>query len=275
MNALRLGSSDDVPVPVSGEPAMRSNGAEDAPDHRTRHSPSTATSAAAVTARVRSGPPSKHDGAVEDASATDTSARHRGRAGSFHVPRPRQHQRFSSSLCSCHESWAVCCEVCLCAYCIASMHHSLLISNAEGLHLRVCCGLLCADALVLIASPLHVNAWACLCCHTCLMRRRIRQRYHLHTGAQAQRSCTDDDDGGDTYASGSGSGDGDGYSGADGDGGDKPSRAPALLDCIAVMCCLPCAIAQHQREILHRGDWCGGVFSNRHSLHAPTTVHTL
>ncbi|KAK7194819.1 PLAC8 family [Novymonas esmeraldas] len=172
------------------------------------------------------------------------------------VPHVRLHSHdFSSGLCSCHESWAVCVDAFLCSYCLAGAQHNFLMNDEEGIHVPVCVGMLCVDVALASLSPWLPSS---ICFHTCAMRNVIRQRYHLHPLEQQQQQphSTIDADSDD-----SDSGKIDGWT--------------SVSDCIAVMLCTSCVIAQHQREILHRGDWCGGVFSNRHSLHAPTTVHTL
>ncbi|KAG5508686.1 hypothetical protein JIQ42_08475 [Leishmania sp. Namibia] len=167
-----------------------------------------------------------------------------------HAPQHGQPPRsdFASGLLDCRESCAVCMDACLCTYCIASAHHNFLVNDTAGVHLPLCCGLLCIDAgLSALSSYLPSSLYV----HTCFMRSAIRQRYNLHsTDASA------DADEHDSVCAG---------------GCSKES----LHDFLSVCFCLTCVIAQHQREIMHRGDWCGGVFTSRHSLQAPATVHTV
>lgn len=165
---------------------------------------------------------------------------------SHHAQTPRHD--FTSGILDCHESCAVCLDACLCTYCTASAHHNFLMNNGEGIYLPVCGGLFCIDVgLSAVSSYLPSS----LHLHTYLMRSAIRNRYNLHSASAAVDS------------SGHGSSSVCGCS------------TESLSDILAVCFCLPCAVAQHQREIMHHGDWCGGVFSNRYSLQPPATVHTV
>ncbi|CAJ1005282.1 putative PLAC8 family [Leishmania naiffi] len=164
-----------------------------------------------------------------------------------HCHQPPRHD-FRSGLFDCHESWAVCLDACLCTYCVASAHHNFLMNDTAGVYFPACCGLLCVDAgLSALSSCLPSSLYL----HTYLMRSAIRQRYGLHSADGRVDS--------DEHDSGS-------Y---------RVCSTESLLDLLAVSLCLTCVIAQHQREIMHQGDWCGGVFSSRSSLQAPATVHTV
>lgn len=154
---------------------------------------------------------------------------------------------FSSGICDCIQSGVICCDAYCCSYCLASAHHNFLMNGTEGVYAPVCCGLLCIDLGLSALSPYIPSS---VYFHTCAMRGALRRRYNIHnptyhTADSASESC--------------------------GSGCDKES----LLDCLAVAFCLSCVIAQHQREILHHGEWCGGVFSTRDSLQVPSQVHTV
>ncbi|AYU75582.1 PLAC8 family, putative [Leishmania donovani] len=169
------------------------------------------------------------------------------------VPHPAQTPRhdFTSGILDCHESCAVCLDACLCMYCTASAHHNFLINDTEGIYLPVCWGLFCVDVgLSAVSSYLPSS----LHFHTYFMRSAIRSRYNLHSAGAPVNSNTH---GSSSSSSGCG------------------CSTESISDLLTVWFCLPCAVAQHQREIMHQGDWCGGVFSNRYSLQAPATVHTV
>ncbi|GET85424.1 hypothetical protein, unknown function [Leishmania tarentolae] len=173
-----------------------------------------------------------------------------GRDGD-HENAPRQAQApqhdFTTGILDCH-SCAVCLDACLCTYCIASAHHNFLVNRTEGVYFPICCGLLCVDVgLSSVSSYLPSS----LCFHTYFMRRVIRNRYNLHPVDPSADS--------DEHANGSG----------------LDCSTQSLLDLATVWLCLPCAVAQHQREIMRQGDWCGGVLSNRCSIQAPARVYTL
>ncbi|KAG5488139.1 hypothetical protein LSCM1_08207 [Leishmania martiniquensis] len=155
---------------------------------------------------------------------------------------------FTSGILDCHESCAVCVDALLCTYCMASAHHNFLMNDTAGVYPPLCCGLLCVD---LGLSALSSYLPSSLYIHTYFMRRAIRQRYNLH--------FVDDSVDADAHGAFCASG----------------CSRESLIDLFSVCLCLTCVIAQHQREVMHQGDWCGGVFSNRHSLQAPATVHTV
>ncbi|AIN95170.1 hypothetical protein LPMP_010700 [Leishmania panamensis] len=151
-----------------------------------------------------------------------------GEEGELRHQPPRRD--FRSGLFDCHESWAVCLDACLCTYCVASAHHNFLMNDTAGVYFPACCGLLCVDAgLSALSSCLPSSLYL----HTYLMRSAIRQRYGLHSADGRVDS--------DEHDSGS-------Y---------RVCSTESLLDLLAVSLCLTCVIAQHQREIMHQGDWWG------------------
>lgn len=148
-----------------------------------------------------------------------------------------ENRRFSSGIEDCSESWAVCLDATFCAYCLAGAQHNLVVNEREGISWPVCAGLCLTDlaCLALQEKLCFCSVNVAICTHTYYVRQQLRQRYHLK-GA-----------------------------------GDRFN----VVDLMLVLFCLPCVIAQHQREILHRDEWCGGVFSRRDSLEKPNTVEIL
>ncbi|KPI84473.1 hypothetical protein ABL78_6479 [Leptomonas seymouri] len=150
------------------------------------------------------------------------------------APRRGGSPHFSSGLLECHTNIGVCLEACCCAYCMAGAHHIFFKNGKVNVSCAMCLCLLCVD----VASRFFTR-WVCslcvpcaLCLHTCRMRRALRQRYHLEG---RELTCV-------------------------------------ASDFFSVCCCLPCALAQHQREIMYRGEQCGGVLRTYSVLNAPATV---
>lgn len=166
-------------------------------------------------------------------------------AGDGPLPPPAMEPRdFSTGICDFYQSWVICADAYCCSYCVASAQHNFLINEKEGIFLPLCCGLLCVDMGLTAISPYLPSS---LCFHTCFMRHAIRQRYHLHHVTSGEPSSA----GGETHS------------------------WESLTDFLSVCFCLACVIAQHQREIILQGDWCGGVFSNRHSMDSPGEVYAV
>lgn len=151
---------------------------------------------------------------------------------------------FSTGICDFPMSWAICADAYCCMYCTASTHHNFLLNEEKGMNIPVCFGLCCIDVgLANTIAPVS----AAICFHTCFMRHMIRQRYNLYSEVQSAGPYQ----------------------------GDLLFNMETLKDVLTVCCCLSCTIAQHQREIMMQGEWCGGIFSNQHSLEVPGAVHTV
>ncbi|KPA73766.1 hypothetical protein ABB37_09660 [Leptomonas pyrrhocoris] len=153
---------------------------------------------------------------------------------------------FSDGIFDCANSWSICADACCCTYCIVSAQHNLIVNEQEGIFWPLCCGLLCVDVGLTVISPYLPSS---LFFHTCFMRHALRQRYHLRSEEEGVDRSN---------SSGGGS-----------------CNKEFVKDFLTVCFCLSCVIAQHQREILQQGDWCGGVLSDRHALQAPGTTHTV
>lgn len=141
---------------------------------------------------------------------------------------------FSTGLFACFESCGTCYEACCCAYCMAGTHHNFFRSNRSSMSCCICCCLCSADAALSFVwcATIGFPTPAALMCHTCFMRQAVRRRYHLEGEEQ---SCV-------------------------------------VTDCCVVCCCLSCAMAQHQREIAARGEWCATVCCSQSVVGVPTQV---
>jgi Cys-rich protein (TIGR01571 family) len=141
---------------------------------------------------------------------------------------------FSNGLFACWQNCGVCFEACCCAYCMAGTHHNFLRNGKSSMSCVVCFCLYTFDValLSLFLAKVGLAPPTFLMCHTCWMRRLLRQRYHLEGEEQ---TCS-------------------------------------LTDLLAVWCCEVCVLAQHQREITARGEWCSMVCCSQTTLGVPGTI---
>lgn len=148
-------------------------------------------------------------------------------------PRRTGSPYLSSSLFACTDGGA-CFEACCCAYCVAGIHHNFFCNGRTSRSCCLCCCLCCMDVGLswVCLSTLGLAPPTALMMHTCCMRHALRRRYHLEGETQA---CS-------------------------------------VSDLFSVCCCLPCALAQHQREIAARGEWCPGVCCSQPLLSVPDAV---
>ncbi|CAD2221220.1 hypothetical protein AGDE_14808 [Angomonas deanei] len=154
-----------------------------------------------------------------------------------HLPAPpttaTQQLDFQTGLFQCTEDIPNAIDSLFCSCCVSGSHFSRLFHLQEGIYWPITAGLVCGDLCCgrIFRFPIIQPLF------TVMVRQHLRKRYNLQgLGCWPSSSPSEDNNNNNSCAR---------------------QGARIVLDILVSVCCMPCAIAQHHRQMTRRGGVAG------------------
>lgn len=158
-------------------------------------------------------------------------------------------------LFSCLSDWRTTLNVMLCYPCTLSQHFNIIFNNRGGIH-WVLCSIMC---LFMISTPHLSSLLAQLAIHY-YMRRGVRRRYGIHNDEDINVNALAASGAITTITTnGNNNNNNNVHGNIDAMTPVSTCRTEVVMDVLVALCTTSCAMCQHHREMLHRGErpgWC-------------------